>query len=412
MRRSDTPAGRTTSSGQHSQAVLAVAEPGSWVDAIQKPTDPRCAPATQPPPAGQCTTHSRKDAISGNWTLFSSSRNDRPNDFTTQTSGPASAENCPFCLGNEAQTPPAVLAIDDRSAAPYANTASGQDCGCRWSIRVIPNKFPAVAPLPLDQPSGGADQLVEGAEEPLFCSRPSYGGHEVFIESPCHNGTLHQLDLAQVTSLLRVYQERIRHWAQQPAIQYVSLFKNVGPAAGASLHHPHSQLIALDRLPQAVRLTSDRMRRHHAKTGCCLQCEVLRAELKAKVRVVAVTDSLVAYCPFASQLPMLLRVTTRRHVDRFEDLGDRELDELARLMRRSIGWLQTLYPDVAYNYLFHTKPARQSPLECFHWSFELFPRLTSLAGFEWSCGTLINPVMPETAATHFRTLAQQENPMR
>lgn len=400
---------------------------------------PAVQPATAvpgpPPPATSLPTHSRFDVITGQWTLFASSRHDRPNEFTTLTSGPATAVDCPFCAGNEDQTPPTVLAVDENALPLDVDRCDG-----RWSIRVIPNRFPAVEPLPAsDAQLVGEARVAGGAwvaggvgdvqrsstagpaaqsdplglsSELLFSSRPSYGGHEVFIESPSHDAPLNRLDLAQVTSLMRVYQQRVRHWSDQPGIRYVSLFKNVGPAAGASLHHPHSQLIALDRLPQAVRLTSDRMRRHHARTGCCLQCEVVRAELKARSRIVAITDSLVAYCPFASHLPMLLRVTTRRHLDRFEDLDERELDELARLIRRSVGWLQTLYPEAAYNYLFNTKPVGMATNESYHWSFELFPRLTSLAGFEWSCDTMINPVLPEMAASQFRSLAQQENPMR
>ncbi len=414
--------------GQRSSGLLAAAEPVGLIETVGKPTPVSVLPETQTGPPemqmGPMQTHSRRDVISGQWTLFASSRNDRPNDYTMQASGPPPAVDCPFCVGNENQTPPAVVSIQRHSPRSKpgpsdAGLAATGQCACSWSIRVIPNKYPAVGPLPIDlqclesqcsEPQ--RSEPVRDGHDGMFNSRPSCGGHEVFIESPSHNATLDQLDLSQVTSLLRVYQDRIRFWSDQPTIQYVSLFKNVGPAAGASLHHPHSQLIALDRLPHAVRVTSDRMRRHHAKTGCCLQCEVLRAELKAKSRIVAVTDSLVAYCPFASHLPMLLRVTTRRHADRFENLGDQELDELARLMRRSIHWLETLYPDGAYNYLFHLKPARLSAHQSFHWSFELFPRLTSLAGFEWSCDTLINPVLPEQAAARFRAVAQQENPMR
>ncbi len=375
-------------------------------------------------------THSRMDAISGRWTLFASHRNDRPNEFVISSTSNPTSEGCPFCEGQEDQTPSPVLVVgsgEEMAGGADAISESQESTAAGWGIRVIPNKFPAVDPI-LPEDEGGLDSMehsgrdrssrrqrkqpAEGHESSLFRSRRTFGGHEVFIESPEHFGSLADLDLSHVTTLLKVYQSRLSYWRAQRSIQYVSLFKNVGPAAGASLHHPHSQLVALTDLPHAVKTLADRMRLHHARTGCCLQCDVLRAELKAKQRIVAVTDSLVAYCPFASHLPMLLRVTTRRHTDRFEQLNEQEIDELARLIRRSIGWLRALHPDIAYNFLIHTCPSGFSDSESYHWSFELFPRLTQTAGFEWSCDCTINPTLPELAAKQLRSVAMRENPLR
>jgi UDPglucose--hexose-1-phosphate uridylyltransferase len=368
-------------------------------------------------------THLRMDAISGRWTLFASNRNDRPNEFVTASSITPSADGCPFCEGQEDQTPSPVLVVasgEDTADTPQDLSPSG------WGIRVVPNKFPAVDPVPAYateathyRPANGGEaarfqrqQTAESQESPLFRSRPTFGGHEVFIESPEHFSSLADLDLSHVITLLKVYQSRLQYWRSNPAIQYVSLFKNVGPAAGASLCHPHSQLVALSDLPPAVKMLADRMRVHHARTGCCLQCDILRAEMKANQRIVAVTDSLVAYCPYASHLPLLLRVTTRRHIDQFELLCEQEVDELARLIRRSIGWLRALHPDIAYNFLIHTRPSGVPDTESFHWSFELFPRLTQSAGFEWSCDCTINPTLPEVAAKQLRSVAMRENPLR
>jgi UDPglucose--hexose-1-phosphate uridylyltransferase len=394
---------------------------------LKRRSDQRPLPVVEPVGPDLQQTHSRLDPISGRWTLFAAHRNNRPNEYVTHSLPAHTSEGCPFCQGNEEQTPPPVVVISDETVQPG-------DAEQAWGIRVIPNKFPAVDALRPELPNVDAhssfaeiypeqhlaelthrcatDRASEGRESVLFRSRRTIGGHEVFIESPDHYASVADLDLSRVVSLLKVYQDRMQYWSTRQSIQYVSLFKNAGPAAGASLHHPHSQLIALSDLPMSVRTTCDRMRVHHARTGCCLQCDVLRAELKSKRRIVAVTDSLVAYCPYASHLPMLLRITTRRHTDRFEDLNDQEVDELARLIRRSVGWLKTLYPEVAYNYLFNTRPPLMSDSQAFHWSFELFPRLTQIAGFEWSCDTMINPTLPETAAGKLRAIAMQENPMR
>lgn len=396
---------------------------------LKRRNDQRAVPAGDAVGPDLQQTHSRLDPISGRWTLFAAHRNNRPNEYVTHSLPAHSSEGCPFCEGNEEQTPPPVVVISNSDEAVQpGNSEAG------WGIRVIPNKFPAVDALLAEssmtyaEPSvaevypeqqfaelthrSAIDRAGEGCQSALFRSRRTIGGHEVFIESPDHYASIADLDLSRVVSLLKVYQGRMQYWASRQSVQYVSLFKNAGPAAGASLHHPHSQLIALSDLPMSVRTVCDRMRLHHARSGCCLQCDVLRAELKSKRRIVAVTDSLVAYCPYASHLPMLLRITTRRHTDRFEDLNEQEVDELARLIRRSVGWLKTLFPEVAYNYLFNTRPPLMSDPQAFHWSFELFPRLTQIAGFEWSCDTMINPTLPETAASKLRAVAMQENPLR
>lgn len=348
--------------------------------------------------------------------MFANHRGGRPNDFEFTATPRLTQDGCPFCRGNEDCTPEPVLVLPAEDTPPCEGGGSGQG---DWGVRVVPNKYPAVAANRADDPVSSGEgarprsgHSVNHEEQALFPVRPVSGGHEVFIESPEHFSSLVDLDLAQVVSLLKVYQARIRHWVAQPSIRYVSLFKNAGPAAGASLLHPHSQLIAVTELPNSIRGTLDRLRRHHARSGCCLQCDILRAELESKRRLVAVTDSLVAYCPFASYLPMLMRITTRRHVERYEDLSDCEIDGLARLIRRAIGWLNTLYPGVAYNYLIHTRPPLAGVQEGFHWSFELFPRLTQIAGFEWSCETIINPMLPEDAATQLRKIALRENPLR
>lgn len=357
--------------------------------------------------------HSRMDVISGRWTLFANHRNERPCDFEFTVAPKLTASGCPFCRGNEAATPDPVLVLS-RTSPSAKHAREGED---DWLIRVVPNRYPAVATadeLPLnpsvkDIAKGQARATSAEEIDGLFPARRVGGGHEVFIESPDHVSSLIELDPAQVVSLLEAFQSRLNYWSSQPTTRYVSLFKNSGAAAGASLMHPHSQLIALTQLPQTVHGVVDRFRRYHAKTGCCLQCDILRAELRSSDRLVAATQRLVAYCPFASYLPMLLRITTRRHLGRFEELDKAEIAELAHLMRQAIGWLNQLYPGVAYNFLIHTRPPGIGNPEGYHWSFELFPRLTQVAGFEWSCDTIINPLLPEDSAVRYRGVSHAQS---
>lgn len=377
-------------------------------------------------------SHQRFDPISGRWTIFASTRGHRPSDMVTRPPEENPAFVCPFCAGNEEKTPPAVLQwtqadmetmaelINAEHQQPISSASLTQKLGTAtsdaspWAVRVVPNKYPAVDPVQAME--GGhtkpANPLRDRTRDRLFVGKPLTGGHEVFVESAQHGESLISIDLSQATMLFFAFQERMRFWRRQPTIQYISLFKNCGPAAGASLSHSHCQLIATDQMPMSARAMAERMKLYGAKTGCCLHCDTVREELKQKERIVAVTKSLVAYCPFGSHLPMLMRITTKRHVGCFEDLTTCETVELVRLVRGAVRWLKAMFPNVAYNFLIHTRPPACGEDDMSHWSLEIFPRITQVAGFEWSCDEMINPTLPEIAASRFRKAGRSENPLR
>lgn len=277
-----------------------------------------------------------------------------------------------------------------------------------WSVRVVPNLFPAVVPLAAPASFHPSNRPAASA---LFCSAPVAGGHEVIIESPNHVRSFTELDPAETALVLMAYRDRIRYWREFASIGYISVFKNVGGDAGASLQHGHSQLIATSQLPGTVRTICNSMLRYHAENGCCLQCDIIRAELREKKRIISHGSDLVAYSPYASRLPMLVRLTTTKHRDRFEDLDDATIENVARLLRRIVSWIEKLHPGSAYNCLLHTRPpAARGDSDAYHWAIEIFPRITRVAGFEWSSHTMINPVLPETAAGLYRSCAEAQDP--
>ncbi len=377
---------------------------------------------------------SRFDPITGDWTIFAPHREARPNQFSANQWGPSLAVDCPFCAGEEHSTPaPTWVAkiqpddsfkVIDLSRAGKQDTTPQQALSAQledWSVRVVPNKYPIVTSgseskeksCPQPSPSSPSQRSIQQRTNPLFESVELVGGHEVIIEYPCHVQSLSSLDHSEIKLMLFAYQQRLAYWRTQPGIAYISLFKNVGGDAGASLQHSHSQLIATDQIPGAVENINERMRSHQARTGCCLQCDIVRAELKEKVRIVAQTESLVAYCPFSSRLPMLLRVTTKKHIDCFDEISMDAIDELARLLKRMTGWLETLVPNASYNLLLHSRPpGARGERAAFHWSLEFFPRIARIAGFEWGSQCMINTVLPEVAAEKYRSCASAENPRR
>ncbi|QDT02287.1 Galactose-1-phosphate uridylyltransferase [Rubripirellula lacrimiformis] len=352
-------------------------------------------------------SETRLDPFSGQWSIFAPQRTERPDEFVEHRPTIKTDVACPFCRGNESETPPAVWSKHIPETARLFSADDGPADYEDWSVRVVPNKFPAVDSI--DETSTAPSTRPSA----LFQSNAVTGGHEVIVESPRHFHSLTELDIAEIDLIFQAYRDRIRHYRNVAGVQYVSVFKNVGRTAGASLSHSHSQLIATDRIPQPVASVVENMGRHRANTGCCLRCDVVRAERKAKERVVACDETVIATCPFASQLPMLVRVTTLKHQACFEDLGDRELESVSRMVYRVITWLEQLRPGTAYNYCLHTKPPGiVDPSDSFHWYIDIFPRMSQVAGFEWGSGCMINPILPEEAAASLRKCSASRNPRR
>ena len=391
----------------------------------------------------------RRDALSGDWVIFAPGRNERPAEMLEREQFIETHHECPFCAGNEAHTPPATLSIRDQSEG------NGHK---EWSVRVVPNLFPAVLsadaireksvprssqmteratgdqavlqraefflpkspgitdpskPTPegsLGTPThqeddshfGFPSNLASNNSDSLFQSYNLHGGHEVIVETPAHVETLTALSARHAGRVFEAYAERIRFWAATPEIQYVVVFKNVGAAAGASLRHTHSQLVATSLLPPAIRRNCRRSTDHYRRNGHCLMCELIGGEIAAGTRVVAQTENFVAFCPFASRLPFLVRIAPREHADRFELESPSRLHEVASLAQRTIRALESLFANCAYNYTVHTRPRHGTRGSHFHWWMEIFPRLTKVAGFEWGSDCFINPITPEMAAQQLR----------
>ncbi|QEG01219.1 Galactose-1-phosphate uridylyltransferase [Stieleria maiorica] len=368
------------------------------------------------------TSHTRRDLLTGDWTIFAPKRNERPNDYESKnapasvavTTQPAVDADCPFCSGAESRTPEAVWSakLGDQGAPPIENGATrfagphvevvaGEQDG--WDVRVVPNKFPAVSP---SEAATGAH--VDRHE--LFPITDVVGGHEVIIESALHAESITEYDPAMVYMTLLAFRDRIRHWRQVPGINYISVFKNCGPEAGASLRHSHSQLIATSLMPHHVRTTMLRCEHHRARTGCSLACDLLRAELAERSRLIDRTDSFVAFCPFASRFGGLIRMTSVEHQPHFDLMTDTSLDQLASFLWRVLSWVKEAFPGKAFNYLLHTCPPGCQQPDAFQWSLDVFPRLSKTAGFEWSCDCMINSLLPESAALRYREIARKHDP--
>ncbi len=329
----------------------------------------------------------RRDPVTGRWVVIAPERASRPlglADTKPHARRNIERDECPFCEGHEHDTPHESYAVRTPGTAPN---------GPGWQLRVVPNKFPAVRAT--------ADSDLKSTGE-LFESFPGFGVHELVIECPFHESSPTVLTDGEYARVLVAYRERIRTLADDPRFAYVTVFKNVGAEAGASLAHLHSQLIATPIVPDAVRLELESAGDYYLGERRCVFCAVAKAELAGRTRLVAETAHFVAFCPFAARFAYEVWVMPKRHASGYESTSDAELLELSGLMKLVLGKIDSALGDPAYNYYLHTSPARIRDLPYYHWHFEILPRTSRQAGFEWGSGCFINLVPPERSARDLR----------
>ena len=328
----------------------------------------------------------RKDPIVGRWVIVATDRAKRPTDFIREKVLIRGSGFCPFCYGNESKTPPEILA--------YRNNGSRRN-EAGWSLRVVPNKFPAL----------GIEGTLNRQGEGLYDKMNGIGAHEVIIETPDHWATLPALPAPQVESLLWAYRDRIVDLKQDRRFKYILIFKNHGEAAGASLERTHSQLIALPVVPKRVLEEVEGARDYYCYKERCVFCDVILQEASNGVRLVAENDEFVALSPFAPRFPFELWIVPKVHRSAFEDSSKREFERLASILKDMLGRLEAVLDHPAYNYVIHTSPLTEGQNDYYHWHMEIMPKLTKLAGFEWGTGFYINPTPPEEAAKFLREAA-------
>ncbi len=328
----------------------------------------------------------RKDPITGRWVIISTDRSRRPTDFIHEKVRIRSSGFCPFCSGNESKTPPEILA--------YRSDGSGRDAP-GWTLRVVPNKFPAL----------GIEGTLNRQGEGLFDKMNGIGAHEVIIETPEHQMTVATLPVQRVEEVLWVYRDRILDLKKDRRFKYMLIFKNHGEAAGASLEHTHSQLIALPVVPKQVREEVDGARGHYASKERCIFCDIIRQETESATRLVAESTDFIVLSPYAPRFPFEMWIVPKLHQSAFEQSQKREFEQLAATMKDMLTRLDKVLDNPAYNYIIHTSPVAESTEDYYHWHLEIMPKLTKVAGFEWGTGFYINPTPPEEAAKFLREAA-------
>lgn len=327
----------------------------------------------------------RQDPTTREWVIVATERARRPDKFAKdahiQESQPAYDPACPFCQGNESMAPLEVLRYPDEK-------------GTGWLVRVVSNKFPALSP------EGSTSRRLEDS---FFRKMDGVGVHEVIIESPAHNECIAHMRDSQVERILHAYRARFNVLRQNPILKHITIFKNHGEAAGTSLSHPHSQLIATPIPSPEMRRKRETAAAYENDMGSCLYCDLLRIELAERKRIVEVSDDFVVFHPYASRSPFETWIVPRLHQPSFSRMSDDKIAPLASVLRKTLGSLYEALHNPDFNYVIHTAPTDEEDLY-YDWHIRIIPRLTTIAGFEMGSGTYITTALPEQSAAFMRKI--------
>jgi len=325
----------------------------------------------------------RQDPTTEEWVIMAKERAKRPHDFVRQRAKPELppfSPSCPFCPGNETETPPEVLLYQGKKAQG-------------WRVRTFANQFAALRP---------EGSTARREEEGFFLDMDGIGVHEVLVETPVHNKPLALMEDSGVEDVLRAYQERYNALSRMSFVKLVIIFKNQGPSAGTSLEHSHSQLVATPVVPKHIRMKYEVAIRYYDNTGRCLYSDLVDHELRTGKRVVMETEKFVVFHPFASHQPFETWIVPRIYQACFGNASAEDLANLARVLRITLLKLYRGLNNPDFNYVIDTAPVGDENKNYYLWHLRIIPRLTEVAGFEIGSGININTALPEETAQFMR----------
>ena len=316
--------------------------------------------------------------------IIATERAARPTDFIGKFGEEvADRDRCPFCEGREAQTPPEIFSV--RGDGSQANAPG-------WRVRVVSNKYPALR-IEGDTARSGVG---------MFTRMDGVGAHEVIVETPEHDTHLALLPEDHIADVIRAYYQRYEDLDRDERFEYLLLFRNHGRVAGASLSHPHSQLIALPMVPKRTSEEMDAAEHYFARQGTCVYCDLIAQELAGRERLVYENECFIAVAPFAARFPFETWILPKVHMASFGSISAEDVPAMAHVLKTTLLKLALCLGNPPYNYIVHSAPYGSPSSPAYHWHVEIMPQLTRVAGFEWGSGFHINSVAPEEAARYLR----------
>jgi len=325
----------------------------------------------------------RLNRITGDWVIIATERARRTEEFARKREKkelPNHVESCPFCVGNENQTPSETFRLSDQDG--------------RWLVRSFHNKFSALNPEgEIIKNKTDFKQYISGV-----------GLHEVIVETPEHNKTIALLPLKHVELVLNAYKNRLLAFYGDPRVEHVIIFKNHGEGAGTSLEHPHSQIVGTPVFPGQVmtRLEGAMRNYYYVDYKECIYCTYMNGEIKEKERIVSENEFFVAFVPYAAISPFHTWIFPKRHSACFGETTQNEIVGLAEVLKDVLLRLYIGLDNPDFNYVLRSLSASGAETKYFHWYISVVPRITQAAGFELGTGMFINTAMPEESAQYLR----------
>lgn len=338
----------------------------------------------------------RKDYLLNRWVVIAVKRKRRPTDYVVERKERVTAV-CPFCPGHERETPPATLVYLPLNGDIKKDRDKNGFRHKNWLIRCVPNLYPAFTP---------PNEKVGARDATRLDAVRAVGHHEILIESPHHDENPGEARISQLAYVINAYMDRLNELSNKTYVRYVSIFRNYGRDAGASLSHAHSQIIATPLVPRIVEEELEASKNFWIRNGECVFCSILKKE-KDGPRFIWENEGFVVFAPWAGIHPFEFWIFPKEHQSTLLDITPNDTKVLARSFRMCFGGLRSLLKDPSYNFGFHLAPSERAR-EYYHWHLEVYPKLTIWAGFEKSVGVFINAVPPEDAAASLREAIQAE----
>lgn len=321
----------------------------------------------------------RRDLVSGTWVAFSTRRKYKPDthkDRQRVSDNHDDPKDCPFCRDN------IDVQGQEKDTLIYYNK-NGE-----WTIRVFPNKFPIFSP---------GDGALEKREEGPFEIMNGLGYHEVLVAAD-HRKNFPDLEILQIAEVFEAYQERYVALMNKRNVKYISIFKNYGKSAGASVVHPHSQIVAMPIIDPDVARSLQGSEKYFQSHKQCVHCVMLEWEKERGERVIFENEDFMVICPFVSRVSFETRIYPKKHLSYFERITLEQKISLSKAVKFALGKVKHNLDDPDYNMFLHTAPCDGQTYDHYHWHLEIFPKTNIWGGLELSTGIEVCSVLPEEAA--------------
>ncbi len=318
----------------------------------------------------------RQDLVSGDWIIIAPGRVGRPHDIIHKLAKRKRApkRGCPF------ENPQAF-----GNPEPFLSYPSRQ----KWQLQVLENKFPAVRHQNL------CGILAKHGPYSVF---PPIGHHDVVVTRD-HDKNFTRLSNEDANLVFQAFRDRYLMLYNDQCLSYVSIFHNWGPLAGASIYHPHYQIIALPVIPPDVQHSFNGSGRYFKEHKECVHCAMIAWEIKEKKRIIFENNEAIAFAPFVSRNPFEVRIFPKRHLAFFENAYDQVIESVVQALQKVLRFLEKRLKDPDYNFFIHTAPLKnKNDFQHYHWHIEILPKISTRAGFELGTGVEINAVDPDEAA--------------